>query len=383
LQRSLGLVCLGVLASPLPATETAEDLRISGFLTQAHGQSSTGRIQGATKDGTTDLRNVAVQFRWEKSERDTVVVQLSHEKRGDDLFFPDGDEVEIDWAFYELRIRELTVIKVGRLNVPLGIYNEIRDVGTLLPFFELPVSFYAGVLSSAETVDGISFSHTFAPRSEWALEAEAYHGGWDTFQQQVDLESDFGIVNLEARAEQGLGLQLWLQTPIRGLRIGGGTLTWLLHGPLSMPGRKDRWQSDHLSLDLTGERWMLRAERRQWRFDQDFGAFLNLPVSLPGRAQRDGLYVQLGGWVTPRVGLFAQFDEASLEDNLGLLPQLDDFHEDLALSFNYRVRPDLVIKVEHHDASTRFPLGTPDQPMGVGSDPVDVTWTIASLSVSF
>ena len=367
----------------LAAAETSEELRIFGYLTQAYGESSAGSIRGATEEGTTDLRNVAVQFRWEKSERDTVVVQLSHEKRGQAPFVPEGDEVEIDWAFYELRIDEQSTLKVGRLNVPLGIYNEVRDVGTLLPFFDLPISFYNGVLSSAETVDGISISRTFAARSQWPLDAELYHGGWDTYQQQLNSEKKFNLESIEARAEDGLGLMLWLETPISGLRLGAGRLNWRLDSPLNEPGTRERWESNHLSLDFTGERWMLRAERRRWRFDQDFGAFLKLGFSLPARAQRDGFYAQLGRWLTPKIGLFGQYDEAKLKNNLGLLPDADDFHTARALSLNYRVRPDLLVKIEYHDADTRIPLGLPVSPMEGGQSPVNVTWTIASLSVSF
>jgi hypothetical protein len=199
----------------------------------------------------------------------------------------------------------------------------------------------------------------------------------------VNFDSVFGLVNLEARAEDGLGVQLWLDTPLKGLRVGAGTLTWLLDGPLTTPGARDRWDTYHLSLDVSGERWMVRAEGRRWRFDQDFGAFLGFPETILGKAQRDGFYVQLGAWLTPRIGLFGQFDHAGLRDNLGLIPGLEDFHEDIAASLNYRVRPDLLLKIEYHDAATRFPLGAPDLPVRVGADAVDVEWMIAGLSVSF
>lgn len=374
------LLCLGLGGGIALAADPPSALQVFGHLTQAYGESDRGSIQGATEDGTTDLRKIAVQFRWQKSQDETVVVQLSHERRGDDIFFPNDNELEIDWAFYERRLGPDSVLKVGRLNVPLGIYNEIRDVGVLLPFFNLPISFYGGVLSSAETVDGISFAHSFAPRSDWALEAEVYLGGWDTFQQQFDEQSRFGLVNLEARAEDGLGLQLWLDTPVQGLRLGAGALTWLLDGPISTPGTKDRWNSYHLSIDATRERWMFRAEVRRWRFDQDFRRFFGIPGSMPGRAGRDGFYAQAGVWLTPEIGLFGQYESTSLENNLGL-PQLDDFHRDKALSLNYRFGPDLLAKVEYHSAATRFPLGDPSL-QGSGR-PVDVDSMFVGLSVSF
>jgi len=99
-----------------------------------------------------------------------------------------------------------------------------------------------------------------------------------------------------------------------------------------------------------------------------------------GTAKRDGYYVQLGVWLTKKIGLFGQYEKTSLDDDLDLL-ELDDFHEDTAASLSYRFRPDLLAKIEFHTAETRFPLGI-STPM-IGSPPVEVDWAIVGLSVSF
>lgn len=383
--RALALALLTVawpLASGDARAEEDGKLQVFGFLTQAYGWSERGSIRGTSEDGSTDLRNLALQFRWQRSDREAVVVQLSHERRGNDFLFPDEDEVELDWAFYQLQIGARNELKVGRLNLPLGIYNEIRDVGTLLPFFDLPVSFYAGVLSTAETLDGVSFARTFAPRSEWDLEATAYFGGWETFEQKVDLESRFLLSNLPARAENGLGVQLWLNTPTEGLRLGAGFLTWQLESPLSGPGARNRWRSWHLSFDLARERWLFRSEMRRWRFEQDVGAFIGGP-SLVANAERDGFYAQAGVWLTPRLALFGQVEDLALRDDSALVPQLEDFHQDAALSLNYRFRPDLLLKAELHSSDTFFPLGSGDPPPGPGQLANEVEWAIVALSVDF
>jgi hypothetical protein len=368
----------------LPPLEAEEpEFQVFGHLTQAYGWSDRGSIRGTTEDGTSDLRNLAIQFRWVKSGKETVVIQLCHERRGNDFLFPEEDEIEIDWAFYQRNIGTHTELKVGRLNIPLGIYNEIRDVGTLLPFFDLPLSFYAGVLSSAETVDGISLAHTFAARSKWDLETTIYYGGWKTFEQQVDPEARFLVRNLEARAENGIGVQFWLNTPISGIRIGAGYLTWQLEGPLSGPGVRNRWKSAHLSLDAVRERWMVRGEVRRWRFGQDLGAFFGMP-SFRAESQRDGYYLQVGTWLTPALGIFAQYEDIGLSDDVGPDRGLEDFYEDVALSLNYLFRPDLLAKVELHSSDTLFPLGLGGPPPGIPGHAVDeVEWAILGLAVSF
>lgn len=382
-RAALSLLFLAGTAGELRAVDLGGGLQIFGHFTQAYGESSVGRIVGTAEGGSTDLRKIAVQLRWERSESDLVVIQLSHERLGDDIFEPQEDEVEIDWAFYERRIGSNSALKIGRLNIPLGIYNEVRDIGTVLPFFNLPVSFYTGVLSSAETVDGLSLEHTFGARSQWPVEVDLYFGGWDTFQQQVHPDADFNLVNFEARAEDGIGVQLWLDTPIQGVRLGAGSLTWLLDGPLSVPGTKDRWHSYHLSVDVNLEKFMFRGEVRSWDFDLDFGSFLNLGASLPARAERDGYYLQLGYWVTPKIGLFGQLDDVALDNDVGIFADVDDFHHDLALSLNYRLESDLLLKAEFHRADTRFPLGTPEIEQSPELPPIEVDWALVSLSVSF
>lgn len=378
----LSLALLGCRS--VSGTEVSEKLQIFGHLTQAYGESDRGSIQGASEDGSTDLRKVAIQFRWEISERDTAVVQISHERRGNDFLFLEPDAVEIDWAFYEMRPTPTTTLKIGRLNVPLGIYNEVRDVGTLLPFFNLPISFYAGVLNSAETVDGVSVAQSIAPRSDWALDAEIYYGGWDTVRQQVHPDAEFGIANFEARAEDGLGVQLWLNTPIEGLRLGAGALTWALGDPLLPTGGRERWKTYHLSLDASFEKWIFRAEHRRWRFDQDFGAFLGLPMSIPGKGEREGTYVQLGYWATPKIGVFGQVEDTSLGSSVDRLSTLTDLHRDRAVSFNYRFRPDLMLRVEFHSADTRLPIADPDRPMDtIDQELQEIEWAILAFSVSF
>ena len=376
-------VFLASTSLPAQVSGDSEQFQIFGHLTQAFGWSSKGSIRGTTEDGTADLRNLAIQFRWVKSETETVVIQLSHERRSIDFLFPDEDEIELDWAFYQKEIGTDTELKVGRLNVPLGIYNEIRDVGTLLPFFDLPLSFYAGVLSSAETVDGISIAHTFAPRSRWDLETTLYFGRWKTFEQRVDPEARFLVENLEARAENGIGIQLWLNTPVPGVRVGGGYLTWELEGPLAGPGIANRWRSRHLSFDAALEKWMIRGEVRLWTFDQDLGAFLGLP-SFVAETERDTYYVQLGTWIIPKLGIFAQYEDVGLSDNVGPDRGLEDFYNDVAFSLNYRFRPDLLLKAELHFSDTLIPLGSGGLPPGTpGVGIEEVEWAIVGLSVSF
>src|SRR5205085_12405810 len=110
-----------------------------------------------------------------------------------------------------------TGLKVGKVQIPLGIYNEVRDVGTVLPFYRPSFNFYGEGAFTSETVDGIVVSHNFFNDSAWSVDADAYFGGWDL------IETDFASnVSSRARVENTVGTQIWLNTPINGLRLGTG-----------------------------------------------------------------------------------------------------------------------------------------------------------------
>lgn len=51
-------------------------------------------------------------------------------------------DVKLDWAFYERKLGQDTSIRVGRIPQPMGLLNETRYVGTLLPFYRAPYNFY-------------------------------------------------------------------------------------------------------------------------------------------------------------------------------------------------------------------------------------------------
>ena len=84
------LVCLGTpaLAEDEPA---GERFQFHGFLTQAYatanftdlGPTPDEVILGIPEDGTSSYRFLAMQFRYEISDRDLVVIQLSSRALGD------------------------------------------------------------------------------------------------------------------------------------------------------------------------------------------------------------------------------------------------------------------------------------------------------------
>lgn len=363
-------VCALILAASLPAAaqEAAPEgpeaplskVSIHGFLTQAYGKTSDRQYFGIPSEGTSDLRKAALQFRYDGTPQDTFVVQLAHERWGRSAFATVHQDLELDWAFYQHTFSDDTQVRVGKISVPFGASNEIRDVGILLPFYRLPSVVYAEGFLTVETVSGVAVRRPLL-FGGWELDSSLYYGaGGDKV----------GAADRRLRLDRVTGGQLWLTTPFHGVRIGAGG--WRAkadraYDPIFGPNRAESMKARVFSIDGTFGRLHLLGEWETNVFEY---------------LRAEGYYGQATYSVTDKLKVTAQYQV----DRLGLhvfyapavrfaIPKFDD---DWAASVSYSVRPDLVLRLEHHlykgffveDTSTSFVKPK-------------FNYTILSLSTSF
>ena len=400
------LMVAGVAVSGSAMAQDAADqrskLQVHGFLTQAYAKANflsgglatptASEIElGIPEDGTTAYRNLALQFRYEISPQDIVVVQFSNRSLGDSYITELEDEVELDWGFYERRIGSDTSIKIGRVQIPLGIFNEIRDVGTTLPFYRPSFAFYQEGSFTSETLDGIVASHPFAAESDWSLEADVYVGEWDLVESVFDGTVGSGtIANFAlARTKDSFGFQLWQNTPVSGLRFGFGGHRRKVKGGVFRPegvtgGALNEF---YVSADGTFEKWAVRAEYREFEPEIATPFFLI-------HAKLSSYYAQVGYFVTPEFHVWLQYENQ--KDDSTSVSFTNDFSRDLrtdiGLALNYFITPNLVIKAEYHETEeeqlTFNPVFVPPVPVPVAFQPVIVpsdggSYWILSFSASF
>jgi hypothetical protein len=355
-------VAAGAQEEPPPSEEPAAEeeetglkVGIHGYLTQAYAQSDGHQFFGITEDGTADYRTAALQIRADISSKDTFVVQFSHERFGESRIQEIKDDVELDWLFYEHRFGD-TALKVGRIQIPFGIYNEVRDVGTLLPFYRPSHNFYGEVAYSSETVDGAVLSRKFSLGGEWRLETDLHYGDWEFVQ------SDFLTGTYSAsKVNDSKGVELWLDTPVSGLRFGLGGIRYDIESPTGQVV----WQAYHISVAGDFDRFSFHGEYKD--VDIDFGHVLQG-------------YVHLGVNLTSKISLNAQKDFGYFDDFVGL-PRTE-FDDDRIAGINYAFNPSLVLKAEHHWNQGGFYLE--DLPL----DPtftrvIDTRYWLVSLSTAF
>lgn len=337
----------------------SEHFRLHGYLTTAYAElspdsdqqpnSSDDQILGLEEDGTWDYRIAALQLRYDPAPKHTLLVQLSHRKFGDSPLEDTDDDVELDWLFYQYRFTDNFSIKAGRVPVPVGIFNEFRDVGTLLPFFRPAYVFYREGSFVSETIDGAVLVTSFFTDSDWSLDLDLYYGEFDLLESvAANTTSVF-----EAEATDAYGAQLWLNTPVSGLRFGAGIQQYDVEGSGFHDGKRG-WDTYHFSVDGVFDRFTARAEYKYFEIPS------NNSLLFDGEIQSENYYFQLGFNVTESLGLWVQSEYSPVDQsNINLTEGTESFQlrEDLGASLVYSLRPNIVLKGEYHQTSFETVVG--------------------------
>ncbi len=359
------MLVFGVFASsttPARAQEESEEARsrleVHGYLSQGFAVSDGHQVLGIPSgSGTFDYRTLAVQARSSFAERDAIVVQLSQQRLGRSPVMQSVHEVDVDWAFYEHEFGDGTRVRAGKVKVPFGVFNEIRFVGPLLPFFRPSEILYGEGSYTTETVNGAVVSHTFRAGEPWSVDVDAWAGEW-TFLQQ-DFQS-------RARVTESFGGQLWLNTPWSGVRVGVGGYRGRVSDLLGTPPGTD---TDHASWQVS-----LDANLPRFRFTTEF-----VHRTFEG-TRYWAVNAQAGYQVLPRLTLNAQIAHSGLRADLpGLTFDADLTHE-VAVSANFAIRPDLVLKAEHHWARGHL-FESPEA--GVDKPALNARYVILSVAAVF
>jgi hypothetical protein len=356
-RSTLAALAAAALLAGSASAQEADKLQVHGYLTQGYATTTSGLpVLGIHDEATADYRTAALQFSYAIADKSAAILQFSHRRLGNSILTNDDSDVSLDWAFLRQRLGPVTA-KVGRVPMPSGIYNETRDVGTLLPFYRAPGSFYA---EGFETMDGASVAAEL-PLGGWSVEATAFGGGFEYRGLSV---TPTGSSVSAFRVERAFGGQAWVNTPVQGVRFGGSVMRFKFpeRGPMDA-----FWASSTTgSVDATRDRVFARAEFKR--------------ISLPDiNYQSDIVYGQVGARVVGGLSVNLQAERNSMDVGTGATALEYDAMEDLAAGVNYALNPNVVLKLEGHTAKgTAFDsFVSPVGPAGKSK------YVISSVSVSF
>lgn len=382
------LVVLFLLPLQAAAFDVAQ-LQIHGFLSQAYLDSSENNYLTAnSKEGTTELNEVGLSVSSQINDKLRAGLQLLSRDVGDE----GNNDVRLDWAVADYRYQDYLGVRVGKIKLPMGLYNEGRDADMLRPMVFLPHSIYDETrreMISTYQGAGIYGNLTLGPLGD--LDYQGFYGSTnvdDESTMSLMMEQVSGLMlnlsgfpyayqtsDFEIDSDYTAGGSLILNTALDGLRLGAswltsqnnttinGTRVNLLDGsvePFSDAGEVNFDSLFVTSLEYTYDNFTLAGE-----FSEN-ETVLKAGSSPDFETTSQSWYVMAAYTFFDRLTVSALYDEYYLDkdDKDGkkfaaqddMLPPADQFldehlvwRKDKGVGVRYDITPNWLIKAEYHD----------------------------------
>jgi hypothetical protein len=114
------------------------DIDIHGFVSQGYLKTDKNNFVDRTEDGTFEFNEAAINFSMEPMDSLRIGLQLMSRDMGDS----GNNDLYLDWGYADYRWKDALGFRVGQIKVPMGLYNQNRDVDFLRTFVFLPQTIY-------------------------------------------------------------------------------------------------------------------------------------------------------------------------------------------------------------------------------------------------
>jgi hypothetical protein len=340
-----GLIAIGLLVrgASAHAQESTQPAIVHGFASWSYGRTSDNNYLAGTRQG--EFRDVSMAINLAKS----VTEQLSIHAQGETAHVRESTTTDLDYAFADYKLNDRISFRIGQVKHPFGIYTDVFDVGTLRPFLDLPQGFYGPAGFAGESYTGVGVSGT-EDVGAWSVAYDAYAGGNDLERFAVPERffrpgASIAVAgNLEQQANRNVvGGRVVLQTPLRGLSVGGSSYTGTV-------------------VEAAGARFTVFAGQLAYRTNALTLESEIAHASEVGDEQTTGGYVLAAYRLTPEWQVGAQYDNLSsqfVNANVAAAPSLQHHREGALVLSRWMTRA-FVIKAEYHHVNGNR-LAAPNQ----------------------
>jgi len=353
---------------PLPHDLDPRAIQIHGFASEGAFLSTANDYIGVSSRGSVDLFEAGINFSKEVTDNLRVGFQLYGRDVGHFRDLPP----RLDWAYFDYRWKPWLGLRGGIIKMPFGLYNEYEDVDSARLSILLPQSVYPIRNRSALLAQtGFALYGNRSLGSAGDLDYQAWLGTLDIPENALILS---GATLDDIDTKYVTGAQVFWNTPVEGLRVGGtflrtsidfditldpATVQALVAAglvPADFDGRVVIAQRpDQLwigSAEYTHGDWLFAAEYSRWKKHQE----TTLPDLIP-TFDEDGerFYGMVARRLSPAVavgGYYSVFD-ADAHDRGGhdatKFPEpFYAFQRDLAVTARFDVNDHWLWKVEAH-----------------------------------
>ncbi len=361
---------------------------IHGFVSQGFIMSDTyNYLTHNSKDGSFDYNEVGINFSKEMTDKLRLGIQLFARDLGDVA----NNKVSVDWAYGDYRVQDWLGIRAGRIKLPLGLYNETRDVDMLRTGIVMPQSVYADLLrDTVIAANGAGLYGNIDLSGAGSLDYQAISGVINTDNEsgvQKYFDDGFGpTLTLNGEMDPDIAYigNLRWYTPLDGLLFGVSYLTMESENPVLLGGAISTTQEFStdvltLSVEYTWEDLVVAAEYQTFEVESYLPSF---DARTPNTSE--GYYVSASYRFTELFSMGAHYSVfyADKDDKDGdtFSTKSDAWEKDLALSLRFDINDYMVFKVEGHSVDGTARVVNADNPT---KSEDDFYYGVAKVTFSF
>ena len=112
---------------------------IHGYISQGYLKSSANDFLVNSEHGSSEFDEVGLNFSTNVNDKLRLALQLSARSLGN----TGKNQVYLDWGFADYSWQNELGLRLGRIRMPQGLYNEIRDTDMLRTWILMPQSIYS------------------------------------------------------------------------------------------------------------------------------------------------------------------------------------------------------------------------------------------------
>jgi len=326
----------------LPIAAHAVDLNES---MQLHGYGHIGALATDTNsylkadNGVTwDYKDLALLFTAKLNERSNAWVQ----------FFSQDGKSRVDWTFIDYQVANGPNFRLGQIKLPIGIYNEIRDVEFIRPSSLQPFLYQESteIVNEAYRGAGLAYDHGFGNGN---LTWDIYAGNTVEFN------------GADHEYEKLIGGRVIYQTPVDGLRALISTFSEKIM--VVSTGEKSDKNSYVISFDYSPEAFNLNAE---------YGK-----VTAFGKVS-ETWYVQAAYNFNERWKPYLRYDYITTDIDNSSDPSFYQYATVVGLG--YTINANFGLRMEtHFNHGYAMPVAAEQMEAGTGA----INWQLSAISLNF
>jgi hypothetical protein len=347
-------------------------IKIHGFVSQGYIKSTDNNFLGNSKRGTFEFTEVGLNFTKSLTDRLSTGIQFFAQRLNSAGDF----SAKFDWFYLDYRFADWFGIRVGRVKLPFGLYNEFSDIDSARVAILLPSSIYPVQNRDFLLAQTGGELYGFVPIDALgAVEYRAYAG--TIIFNEPSTTDQFQNIGVDVRYLFG-GRILW-ETPVDGLRLAVSAQRLWLDFSFTLPqmpalGKVEGNIPASLyvaSAEYAVNALVLATEYSRWVVDVTSNQAALFPT---GRTISDRFYAlatyQVSSWLHPGA-YYSVFFPRGFDNRSGA----SGSQQDVALTLRFDLNNFWLLKLEGHYMHGTAILDSA-QNGGVSLDALERNWVV-------